>query len=212
MSEALATQTKTFEEWLNEDAREDVNHLREQKESYDNNQENEYVTGLNLFVQRLKNELFGNTTVFSVKSYKIRTINSSKILFVEAYVMEPLEDGGYKRCPHPLQTESDWVVSSIIAKDKFSTPLAINTLFEAKYEFQSDERHIDAIIKFRLDTYKEVEELFIQSLNRLGYSLLARSAQGLFGSDVEKVISTKFLEFSHNKEMDYEINFRSPVI
>lgn len=193
--------TKTFDDWIKEDIHEE---LRQLKQHFNTNQQKEFVTGIEVFTQRIKNELFGHTIVFAVDSF-YTTKNDT--LIVNAAVMEPMVDGSYKNCVHPLQPDSVWLVSSIIPKDRFQTLLTKGALFEAEYDVQKDPRHLYNIIKFDLQTYREVHETLVNCLNRLGNSLLARAAETLYGSDVEKVITTKFLEIYRTVEKEFETDW-----
>ncbi|WP_158023579.1 McrB family protein [Domibacillus antri] len=101
---------------------------------------------------------------------RIKKPSKTDAIIVNATVMEPTETGEYHPCPHPLQPGLNWSVSSIISEEKLSAVLVKGTLFEAAYEMQRDKRHLHNLIKFDLETYKDIQltEKQIQWLKILG--------------------------------------------
>ncbi|MGG4132128.1 AAA family ATPase [Paenibacillus illinoisensis] len=192
--------TKTFEEWLSADAKEFIEDIKHHKALYESNEENEYIASLGTLIQRLKNELFGETIIFEVDSYGTTKNN---MLAVDAFVMEPTAEGGYKRCSNPLEPEKKWKMSSVISPKQFQEPLVKGALFEACYEIQLHQKHLDELLKIKLSTYRNVQESFLDHLSRLGNTLLAHATEEIFGTDVEKTISTKFYDRQDILEQEY---------
>ncbi|WP_405141178.1 AAA family ATPase [Paenibacillus sp. FSL H7-0942] len=192
--------TKTFGEWLSADAKEFIEDIKRHKALYESNEDNAYIASVGTLVLRLKNELFGETIVFEVESYGTTKNN---MLAVDAFVMEPTPEGGYRRCSNPLEPEKKWKMSSVISPKQFQEPLVKGALFEASYEIQLHQKHLDELLKIKLSTYRNVQESFLDHLNRLGNTLLAHATEEIFGNDVEKTISTKFFDRQDILDQEY---------
>ncbi|MEF3355417.1 AAA family ATPase [Paenibacillus sp. GYB006] len=200
--------TKTFEEWLRTEAKETIEDVIMQKALYESNEENDYFASMEILIRKLKTEMFGDTITLAVDSYGItKSQKKSDVLIVTAIVMEPTENGSYRACMNPVDPTNIWTVSSIISSERFHIPLIKGNLFEAEYEVQRHFKHIDNLLKFKLETYNGVQEILVEQLNRRGNKLLARAATELFGTDVETAIVAKFLENYGIMEQKYETEY-----
>lgn len=179
----------SFEEWLQHDALENIHFLREQKELFERNKINkkDFNRSLESFVNLLKSDFFGDKIIFIVES--VKELSNGESVVVNAQVMQINEKGEYEPCAHPFKPKVPWSVSSTISKAILTQSIKPGLLFEAKYT-----KHILNLITPDLKTYTDVEESFMQTLKRLGGSILAENAEKLFGLDAEKVIVTKILD------------------
>ena len=205
MTEELTmTKSSTFEEWLQHDALEDINYLREQKELFERNKikKRDYYRSLDYFVNLLKDNFFGDKIVFMVESAK--DLSNGESVVVNAQVMQINENGEYEPCAHPFKPKVPWSVSSTISKAMLTQSITEGILFEAKYT-----KHILNLITPDLKTYTDVEESFLQTLKRIGGSILAANAEKLFGRDPEKVIVTKLLDMYDLVEKDLLAKFET---
>lgn len=192
----------TFKEWLQNEALEDINYLREQKDLFERGKlkKRDFNRSLDYFVNLLKSDFFGDKIVFIVES--VKDLSNGKSVVVNAQVMQINENGEYEPCAHPFKPKSSWLVSSTISKALLTKNITEGQLFEAKYT-----KHILNLITFDLKTYTDVEESFMQTLKRLGGTILADNAERLFGRDAEKVIATKILDTYDLVEMDFLAKF-----
>lgn len=111
--------TKTFGEWLSADAKEFIEDIKRHKALYESNEDNAYIASVGTLVLRLKNELFGETIVFEVESYGTTKNN---MLAVDAFVMEPTPEGGYRRCSNPLEPEKSGKCHPLFHQNSFKSP------------------------------------------------------------------------------------------
>jgi len=195
----------SVEEWICEDAGELIAETLHQKKLKNNKEYNAYKESIAALVNKLRKEILGDQIVLWVRTFstfinsKTTNSNNTETLRIEAIVMKPGPNGVYEPFPHPLKPGHHWEISSVIPLRLFRIPLINenlnNALLKTEFETETDDRRLDNLLKINLRNCVKVEEDFTARLNRLESRLLAEAAKEIFGTDVEKSIVAKFLEY-----------------
>lgn len=181
-----------FQYWKDHEGKEEVEKLQE---LFDH----ETLTDKDLraFVKLIKkNSVFGTvitSRVDAVETFALK--NGEEVVKITATVQE-LTPEGYVNCPHPLNQYDEWIVTSIIFKNRFEHHPQKMDLFQTSYDIEQNPKHRENIISIRLSSYREIEESFESSLRAYGGDQLVKVAYEKFGDDVEKTIVGRLAEGS----------------
>lgn len=197
-----------IEYWLHEDWSEFIEDILDQEKKFysgEPNTQESYTDTVRVLVQQLKQDLLGETVFVIIKATEQPT-NKSR-WNIEATVMRIGVNGNYEPCPHPLHLNQDWIVYANLSKTQIKIPLNSDNLFEVEYEAQKNKIQMKNLLNIKFDTAIAIKENFSSKLMRLENKMLARTAQELFETDLEKWVLSKFDEYFDTIGKDYEKSY-----
>lgn len=161
----MVMKSKSFEAYLSQEMDAVMNGLID---SYETNLE-KMKDYLRMFEAQLRRGPFGDTIFCRVESVeKFKSVKGDELFKVESIVLEATENG-YEECPHPLNLDSVWRISSIMnyqtaAEQGLPEKVVEGEIFKAKYSAERSEQHLQALITCRLQTYEAVEQTLKERL------------------------------------------------
>lgn len=186
MTTPTGSKTNLFDEWL----RENEEFLKEiQNPTTEDTKE---------FYERFKNSgIFGNQlTVEPIRENIMQTDTKRKIVHMRVMLAT---SSGYVPCPHPLNPNRSWEISSVCSSKLDTT---VSPYYTCSYLPMRNTKTLSGLLTFNPNSLAPIQLNLPERLHRIGGATFVYAAEEAFGSDITATVVEQVL---HLKEEEVAV-------